>query len=128
MKAKEIIETLCDSYIERAKELDSDLQKLKKGLLNVEKVFLAYPCKAVIHELVSLLMQPSSEDAFVQNVYAPPLKGNKRIQVNTSKGMGLKLDLDTQIEILDFVDSSDFRPKAFCQAFARRLREHIRRI
>ena len=128
MTPKEIIETLCNSYIERSKELSNDTAKLKKGLLNVEKVFLAHPCKAIVHELVSLLMQPSTEEAYIRDVYAAPLKGNKRIQVNTQRGMGLKLDVDTQIEILDFIDSSNFRSKAFCDAFAKRLREHIRRF
>lgn len=127
MQAKEVITTLITAYEAKIDELKSPKEKAFEGLRKVRDVFIQQKNKETIYELVALMMQPDTEEVFFNPVQDPLSKGYQKVQVNIKTGMGLRVDLDNQIEILNFISSKEFEGKRFSNAFAIALTEAMRR-
>ena len=127
LKAREVINIIINAYEEKALELNCPKHVIFDGMRKVRDVFLLQPCRRVIHELIALMMQPSNEASFVNNIDDPLAKGKQRIQVNIKVGMGLNISSERQVEIFNFINSKAFRPKAFATAFANVLTSTMRK-
>ena len=129
IKANDVIDLLANAYFAKLSALDEPKERKVMGMKKVRNVFSRQKNKQIVYELINLMLQPENEKLCMNNVYDPLLKGEShRVKVHISTGMGLEIPIDKQIEILEFIDSTNFRPSDFCLAFSKKINTKIKEV
>ena len=121
MKPSEIIKLLADSLINELKRREATDKQIIRTINGLKDVLRdRRTLREDIKHIVCNMMLTNRESI--------PMKRNNRIQFEMLRGFNLKFDLETELEILNFVDGKEFNQGGFTSCFTRLLEEKLKEI
>jgi len=121
MKPSEIIKLLADSLINELKRREATDKQIKRTVNGLKDVLRdRRTLQQDIKHIVCNMMLSNRESI--------PMIKNSRIQFEMLRGFNLKFDLETELEILNFVDGKEFNQGGFTSCFTRLLEEKLKEI
>ena len=121
MKPSEIIKLLADELITELKRREATNKQIKRTVNGLKDVLRdRRTLQQDIKHIVCNMMLSHREPIL--------MKRNNRIQFEMFTGLGLKFDLETELEILNFVDGKEFNQGGFVSCFTGLLEKKLKEI
>lgn len=120
MKVRQILENLLDQFEQYIiLHCEQPLNKLR----DARDCFKVVENRQQLQELIYIMLQPRNEKAFVKSSSLRTRydNGKSHITISEPNGIGLKLNIDDELELLNFLDGPELKPKALAAYIGRRL-------